>query len=211
MSLSSLSNRMSWFTVSKATLRSSNTLSVTCWEFMFSRTSFITFSKAVSVLWCWRCDDWSLGYNELIVMWLCIRWKMASSVSWEIYCKLLKGRQFFSDNSSPSFLSNGRTSAHFHWTANSPVCSDNFIILVITGSKTLMQLITSVVCIGSSTSKHDFLVVVSISFQTSYWLSISNLPIDGTSQTCLLAMQRGGVETMLLSLVCMVSIFWTSR
>ena len=35
---------------------------------MFSRTSFITFSEAVSLLWCWRYDDWSSGYNELIVV-----------------------------------------------------------------------------------------------------------------------------------------------
>ena len=34
---------------------------------MFSRTSFITFSEAVSILWCWWYDDWSLRYNELIV------------------------------------------------------------------------------------------------------------------------------------------------
>ena len=50
---------------------------------MFSRTSFITFSQVVSVLWCWRYDDWSSGCNEIIVMWLCVCWKTTFSVSLE--------------------------------------------------------------------------------------------------------------------------------
>ena len=113
-------------------------------------------------------------------MWLCVCWK--------------------------SFLNNRETSAHFHWTANTPDCGDEFIILVITGSKTSMQLITSVVGIGSS--KHDFLGVDSMSFRTSDWLSVLNFSIKGTSDMHSFAVQKGGVKDMLSSLVSMVSIFW---
>lgn len=88
---------------------------------------------------------------------------------------------------------------------NSAVCSDKLIILVIAGNKTFMQLVKSVVGIGPS--KHDFLGVVSIGFWTSDWLCISNFSIARTSQMRSLAMRKGGVETVLSSFVCMVSIF----
>ena len=53
-SLCSRSNKISWSTVPNAALRSNRTIRVTCCGFIFKRTSFISLSQAVSVLWCWR-------------------------------------------------------------------------------------------------------------------------------------------------------------
>ena len=71
------------------------------------------------------------------------------STSFEINGKLLTGLKFLKTGGNPSFLSSGRTRAHFQVRGKWPKSSERLIIFVIGGSSTSTYSVRSLVGIGS--------------------------------------------------------------
>lgn len=126
----------------------------------FRKVSFLTFRRAVSVLWFFLEGDCAIGHKPISARWSCILWKTAFSVSFERKARLLTGLKFLKIISRPGFLSNGHTSASFHISGKIPASYDFLMIVVMTGRRAL-HLLTSREGMGSSGQD----------FNAEFWIS----------------------------------------
>lgn len=126
----------------------------------FRKVSFLTFRRAVSVLWFFLEGDCAIGHKPISARWSCILWKTAFSVSFERKARLLTGLKFLKIISRPGFLSNGHTSASFHISGKIPASYDFLMIVVMTGRRAL-HLLTSQEGMGSSGQD----------FNAEFWIS----------------------------------------
>ena len=147
--------RISWLTVSNAALRSNNRRSVTYFESIASTMSFITFNKAVSVLWPARYDDCK-NWVDLIPFHMSMSlFEYSPFRQLRHILKITNGSVILIQQVKTRLFKSGLTSVHFHPLVNCPDIIDVFMIFVRTGSNTSRQFPTRGVVIGSS--MHVFL------------------------------------------------------
>lgn len=138
----------------------------------FRRMSFLTFRRAVSVLWLFLEGDCAIGYKPISARWSCILWKTSFFVSFERKARLLTGLKFLKIKSRPGFLSNGHTSASFQISGKIPASYDFLMIVVMTGRRA-SHLLTSRE--GMRSSGQDF--------NAEFWISDLTLLSDEVSNS----------------------------